>query len=247
MEWIPQERRKRGRPRKTWKEGVQAAMKRRHLETDQWLNRKEWCLGSGRRRKLLQDRKDRQIVLCLWYMNAEVLYQQCQQLPSIISVKCEVSPNKIGIRNMHTKISLNGQSQIQPLCVRRSETNCLIRYTHMSSLYLGINVIIHFWKLYPVQIKVGFDFSYGMLSRSIDLNQASFYYSGLSRYFYIRRTFRQRYLTPAAAAAIICTYDFKVTFLVGYIGILFECNIHIEVLLFVSIPSHVLLKLKFFI
>jgi hypothetical protein len=117
----------------------------------------------------------------------------------------------------------------------------------MSSLYLGINVIIHFWKLYPVQIKVGFDFSYGMLSRSIDLNQASFYYSGLSRYFYIRRTFRQRYLTPAAAAAIICTYDFKVTFLVGYIGILFECNIHIEVLLFVSIPSHVLLKLKFFI
>jgi hypothetical protein len=38
---------------------VQAAMKTRHLETDQWLNRKEWCLGSGRRRQLLQDRKDR--------------------------------------------------------------------------------------------------------------------------------------------------------------------------------------------
>jgi hypothetical protein len=26
MEWIPQERRKRGRPRKTWMEGVQAVM-----------------------------------------------------------------------------------------------------------------------------------------------------------------------------------------------------------------------------
>jgi hypothetical protein len=26
MEWIPEERRKRGRPRKTWMEGVQAAM-----------------------------------------------------------------------------------------------------------------------------------------------------------------------------------------------------------------------------
>jgi hypothetical protein len=26
---------------------------------DQWLNRKEWCLGSGRRRQLSQDRKDR--------------------------------------------------------------------------------------------------------------------------------------------------------------------------------------------
>ena len=35
MEWIPGERRKRGRPRKTWMEGVRAAMKTRHLEEDQ--------------------------------------------------------------------------------------------------------------------------------------------------------------------------------------------------------------------
>jgi len=34
-------------------------MKTRHLEADQWLNRKEWCLGSGRRQQLSQDRKDR--------------------------------------------------------------------------------------------------------------------------------------------------------------------------------------------
>jgi len=59
MEWIPGERRKRGRPRKTWMEGVQAATKTRHLEADQWLNRKEWCLGSGKQRQLSQDRKDR--------------------------------------------------------------------------------------------------------------------------------------------------------------------------------------------
>jgi len=56
---IPGERRKRGRPRKTWMEGVRATMTTRHLEADQWLNRKEWCLGSGRRRQLSQDRKDR--------------------------------------------------------------------------------------------------------------------------------------------------------------------------------------------
>jgi len=31
MEWIPGERRKRGRPRKTWMEGVRAAMRTRHL------------------------------------------------------------------------------------------------------------------------------------------------------------------------------------------------------------------------
>ena len=37
-------------------EGVGAAMKTRHVE-DEWLNRKEWCLGSGRRRQLSQDRK----------------------------------------------------------------------------------------------------------------------------------------------------------------------------------------------
>jgi hypothetical protein len=59
MEWIPGERRKRGCPRKTWMEGVGSAMKTRHFEADQWLNRKEWCLGSGRWRQLSHDRKDR--------------------------------------------------------------------------------------------------------------------------------------------------------------------------------------------
>ena len=44
MEWVPLERRKRGRPRKTWMEGVQAAMTTRNLETDQWRNREEWRL-----------------------------------------------------------------------------------------------------------------------------------------------------------------------------------------------------------
>ena len=53
MDWIPLERRKRGRPRETWMEGVQAAMTTRNLETDHWRNREEWCLVSGRRRQLL--------------------------------------------------------------------------------------------------------------------------------------------------------------------------------------------------
>jgi hypothetical protein len=30
MEWIPEKKKKRGRPRKTWMEGVRAAMKTRH-------------------------------------------------------------------------------------------------------------------------------------------------------------------------------------------------------------------------
>ena len=53
MEWIPLERRKRGRPGKMWIERVQAVMTTRNLEADQWRNREEWRLVSGRRRQLL--------------------------------------------------------------------------------------------------------------------------------------------------------------------------------------------------
>jgi hypothetical protein len=52
-EWIPEKRRKRGRPRKTWMEGVQAAMTARNLEQDQWRNREELRLVCGRRRQML--------------------------------------------------------------------------------------------------------------------------------------------------------------------------------------------------
>jgi hypothetical protein len=53
MEWISEERRKRGRPRKTWMEGVQASIITRNLEPDQRRNGEEWRLVSGRRRQLL--------------------------------------------------------------------------------------------------------------------------------------------------------------------------------------------------
>jgi hypothetical protein len=35
-------------------EGVQAAMKTKNLEPDQWRNREEWRLVSGRRQQLLE-------------------------------------------------------------------------------------------------------------------------------------------------------------------------------------------------
>jgi hypothetical protein len=59
MEWIPWERRKRGHPRKTWMEGVQAVMTARNLEPDQWRNREEWHLVSGRWQQLLKNWIDR--------------------------------------------------------------------------------------------------------------------------------------------------------------------------------------------
>ena len=43
-----------GCPRKTWMEGVQAAMTTRNLEPDQWRNREEWRLVWGRLRQLLK-------------------------------------------------------------------------------------------------------------------------------------------------------------------------------------------------
>lgn len=51
MEWIPTERRKRGRPAKTWIEGVQTAMTSRNLTPEQWMDREDWRLVSGRRRQ----------------------------------------------------------------------------------------------------------------------------------------------------------------------------------------------------
>ena len=53
MEWVPLERTKKRHPRKTWMEGVQAALTTRNFETDQWRNREEWRLVSRRRRQLL--------------------------------------------------------------------------------------------------------------------------------------------------------------------------------------------------
>ena len=46
-------------PRKTWMEGVEAAMKTRNLEPDQWRNREKWRLVSGRRRQMLKNQTDR--------------------------------------------------------------------------------------------------------------------------------------------------------------------------------------------
>ncbi|XP_030757399.1 uncharacterized protein LOC115883217 [Sitophilus oryzae] len=51
MQWIPQHRRKRGRSKKTWKEGVTRAMSARNLSEGQWNDRKTWKLGIGQRRK----------------------------------------------------------------------------------------------------------------------------------------------------------------------------------------------------
>lgn len=49
--WIPAEKRRRGRPKKSWIEGIKKAMSERNLAEGQWDNRQEWKSGIGQRRK----------------------------------------------------------------------------------------------------------------------------------------------------------------------------------------------------
>ena len=48
FESIPQRKRKRGQPMTTWKENVQTAIHKSHLEEDLVYSRKEWKRAIGR-------------------------------------------------------------------------------------------------------------------------------------------------------------------------------------------------------
>lgn len=52
LEWIPPERRKRGRPRRSWRDGIEEAMKFRNLAENTCHDRKNWKLGTEKRRQL---------------------------------------------------------------------------------------------------------------------------------------------------------------------------------------------------
>ena len=52
LEWDPPERRKRGRPRRSWRDNVQEAMDARQLNEDTCFDRKIWKLGAEKRRQL---------------------------------------------------------------------------------------------------------------------------------------------------------------------------------------------------
>ncbi|XP_044760299.1 uncharacterized protein LOC123317755 [Coccinella septempunctata] len=51
MNWQPAERRKRGRPKTSWKQGVVKAMSTRNLQELDWEDRRRWRQGVGQRRK----------------------------------------------------------------------------------------------------------------------------------------------------------------------------------------------------
>lgn len=53
LEWQPRGRRRPGRPRRSWREGVDREIRDRELEDDLWNDRTRWRLEIGRRRRTL--------------------------------------------------------------------------------------------------------------------------------------------------------------------------------------------------
>ena len=47
--WRPKRNRKRGRPRKTWKENIEEAMQKRDITENAWQNKKQWRLDCDKR------------------------------------------------------------------------------------------------------------------------------------------------------------------------------------------------------
>ena len=51
INWKPEGSEKRGRPRRTWKDGIYTAMSERGLRVGEWNNRRQWNMDVGRRRQ----------------------------------------------------------------------------------------------------------------------------------------------------------------------------------------------------
>ena len=51
-QWVPHERKKRGRPPRSWKEDIAEAMSARDLQTGDWADRKAWRIGNEKWRQL---------------------------------------------------------------------------------------------------------------------------------------------------------------------------------------------------
>jgi hypothetical protein len=51
IHWKPEERKKQGRPRRTWKDGIHTSMNERNLRMGEWNNRRLWNMTVGRRRQ----------------------------------------------------------------------------------------------------------------------------------------------------------------------------------------------------
>ncbi|XP_030753973.1 uncharacterized protein LOC115880819 [Sitophilus oryzae] len=53
LQWTPTDRRKRGRPKLSWNQGIDSAMSERNLLPGDWDNRRRWRMETGGRRRTL--------------------------------------------------------------------------------------------------------------------------------------------------------------------------------------------------
>lgn len=51
LTWKPPGKRRRGRPRRSWREGIDNEIREREIEENMWEDRDRWRLGIGRRRR----------------------------------------------------------------------------------------------------------------------------------------------------------------------------------------------------
>jgi hypothetical protein len=56
IHWKPEGRKKRGRPRRTWKDGIYTDMNERDLRMGEWYNRRQWNMTERRRRQTFDNR-----------------------------------------------------------------------------------------------------------------------------------------------------------------------------------------------
>jgi hypothetical protein len=54
--WILEGKKKRGRPRRNWRDGIYTAMNGRDLGMSEWNNRRQWNMEVGRRRQTFENR-----------------------------------------------------------------------------------------------------------------------------------------------------------------------------------------------
>jgi len=51
IHWKPEGRKKRGRARRTWKDGICTAINEKDLRMGEWINGRQWNMKVGRRRQ----------------------------------------------------------------------------------------------------------------------------------------------------------------------------------------------------
>jgi hypothetical protein len=54
IHWKPEGRKKRGSPRRTWKDGMYTAMNERYVRMGEWNNRRQWNMAVRRRRQMFK-------------------------------------------------------------------------------------------------------------------------------------------------------------------------------------------------